>query len=315
MQPAELLIGADELMPGAPERGLPLALVDLDRAAATARTVALPPVPVIGVGNAQHPLAATLDAVIEPPVSVASVIAGVARQPHAAAVIVQLLRATAGLAPRQALLMESISYGLLQGSAGFSAWLAARAPGAPRAAPGRVRIERSGDELRLTLDRPEARNAIDVAMRDALHEALTVAALDPALRAIALRGNGTCFCVGGDLDEFGSARDPAAAHLVRCLRLPATLLVECGARLHVRAHGASIGAGVEMAAFAAQVSATPDAWFQLPELSMGLLPGAGGTVSVPRRIGRQRAVLLMLSGRRINAQTALRWGLIDAIEP
>jgi enoyl-CoA hydratase/carnithine racemase len=83
---------------------------------------------------------------------------------------------------------------------------------------------------------------------------------------------------------------------------------------HVHVQGACVGAGLEMAAFAARLIATPEAWFQLPELAMGLIPGAGGCVSVPRRIGRQRAALMFLSGRRINAATALRWGLIDAIE-
>jgi enoyl-CoA hydratase len=75
-----------------------------------------------------------------------------------------------------------------------------------------------------------------------------------------------------------------------------------------------VGAGLEIAAFAARLTASPNAWFQLPELAMGLIPGAGGCVSVPHRIGRQRATLMMLSGRRISAITALHWGLIDAIE-
>jgi enoyl-CoA hydratase/carnithine racemase len=70
---------------------------------------------------------------------------------------------------------------------------------------------------------------------------------------------------------------------------------------------------LEIAAFGNRVTATSNAWFQLPELVMGLIPGAGGCVSVPRRIGRQRAALMILSGRRVNAATALHWGLIDAI--
>jgi enoyl-CoA hydratase/carnithine racemase len=62
------------------------------------------------------------------------------------------------------------------------------------------------------------------------------------------------------------------------------------------------------------VVASEDAWFQLPELSMGLIPGAGGTLSLPRRIGRQRTAWLALSGVRLDAATALRWRLVDAIE-
>ena len=65
--------------------------------------------------------------------------------------------------------------------------------------------------------------------------------------------------------------------------------------------------------FGSHVTASPKAWFQLPELKYGLIPGAGGTVSLPRRIGRQRTAYLALSMKKISAQTALHWGLIDDI--
>jgi enoyl-CoA hydratase/carnithine racemase len=68
-----------------------------------------------------------------------------------------------------------------------------------------------------------------------------------------------------------------------------------------------------MAAWAGRFTAASDAWFQLPELAMGVLPGAGGCVSLTRRIGRQRTALLVLSGKRITARTALDWGLVDQI--
>ncbi|MFN3798403.1 MAG: enoyl-CoA hydratase/isomerase family protein, partial [Sphingobium yanoikuyae] len=74
-----------------------------------------------------------------------------------------------------------------------------------------------------------------------------------------------------------------------------------------------VGSGLEMAAFAGQITASADAWFHLPELAMGIIPGAGGCVSLSRRIGRQRAALMILSGKRINARTALGWGLVDTI--
>ena len=70
-----------------------------------------------------------------------------------------------------------------------------------------------------------------------------------------------------------------------------------------------------MAAFAGRVEARADSWFQLPELKYGLLPGAGGTVSLPRRIGRQKTAYMALSMRRISASLALEWGLVDAIVP
>ena len=177
-----------------------------------------------------------------------------------------------------------------------------------------VSIERNGAIWTVVLDRPQARNAIDCALRDELYEAFTLAALDPEVRSIKLRALGQAFCVGADLDEFGTTRDPAQAHLIRSRTLPAKAIAPRASILDVHAQGACVGAGLEMAAFAARFTASRCAWFQLPELSMGLIPGAGGCVSVPSRIGRQRAALLILSGRRINAETALSWGLIDMIQ-
>ena len=292
----------------------PLGLVDLQACPADIRIGSLPPFPLIGLGEATHPLAPTLDAVVESPVSAEALVRQIARAPRAAAVAAQLLRALEGLPPHRALQFESACYGLLQGSEEHARWLAARAA-SPRqsAAAGRVVVDRRGAELSIALDRPLSRNAIDRVMRDELVEAFSVAAADPGVRSIKLRALGAAFSVGGDLEEFGTTRDPAMAHLIRSRSLPALSIGARAALLDVHVQGACIGAGLEIAAFAARVTASPQAWFQLPELSMGLIPGAGGCVSVPRRIGRQRATLMILSGRRINAETALHWGLIDRI--
>lgn len=75
-----------------------------------------------------------------------------------------------------------------------------------------------------------------------------------------------------------------------------------------------LGSGLEMAAFCGWVSARDDAVFGLPELALGLIPGAGGTVSITRRIGRWRTAYLVLSGRTVGAATALSWGLVDEVE-
>ena len=292
----------------------PLGFVDLQACTADIRIGSLPPFPLIGLGDATHPLASALDAVVESPVSVEALVRQVKQAPHAAAVAVQLLRGIEGLPTDRALQFESSCYGLLQGSEEHARWLAARAA-LPRqsAAAGRVVVDRCGAELRILLDRPLSRNAIDRAMRDRLIEAFSVAAADPEVRSIKLRALGAAFSVGGDLDEFGTTRDPATAHLIRSRSLPALAIGARADILDAHVQGACVGAGLEIAAFAARLTASSQAWFQLPELSMGLIPGAGGCVSVPRRIGRQRTLLMILSGRRINAQTALRWGLIDAI--
>ena len=292
----------------------PLGFVDLQACPADIRIGSLPPFPLIGLGDATHPLAPALDAVVESPVSAESLVRQIAGAPRAAALAAQLLRGIEGLPSDRALQFESSCYGLLQGSEEHARWLATRAasPG-QSAAAGRVVVDRCGAELHVVLDRPLSRNAIDRVMRDQLVEAFSVAAADPEVRSIKLRALGAAFSVGGDLEEFGTTRDPAMAHLIRSRSLPA---LSIGARadiLDAHVQGACIGAGLEIAALAARLTASSRAFFQLPELSMGLIPGAGGCVSVARRIGRQRTLLMILSGRRINAQTALRWGLIDAI--
>ena len=80
-------------------------------------------------------------------------------------------------------------------------------------------------------------------------------------------------------------------------------------------HGACVGAGIETPAAAGRVVARPDAYFRLPEVAMGLIPGAGGTASIPRRIGRRRACYTAVTGWDVDAATALAWGLVDAVEP
>ena len=305
-------IEAQRLWPGEAPWQEPIAFVDLAPGGEPPAALALPPCPVIGLGDREHPLAAMLDAVIEPPVGAEALARSVLAAPQAAAVTVQLLRLLPALPAGQALTAESLAYAVLQGSAEHAAWRAARTP-EPPGLPGRVLVERDGAALTVTLDRPDAGNAIDRAMRDALHEALSLAALDTEIAAIHLRANGKAFSLGAELAEFGTTTDPATAHAIRACTLPAAAAARCADRMEVHVQGACIGAGLELAAWAGRVTASPDAWFQLPELAMGILPGAGGCVSLSRRIGRQRTALMILSGRRIGARQALGWGLVDEL--
>ncbi|MBV8805284.1 MAG: enoyl-CoA hydratase/isomerase family protein, partial [Sinobacteraceae bacterium] len=283
---ADLLIEPSRGWLTATDSWRPLGIVDLSACPENLQLQALPPYPVIGLGDPAHPFAAALDAIVEPPVSVDALIRQVTRAPQAAATAVQLLRALDGLPVDRALQLESMCYGLLQGSAEHAAWLASRAQvrgnRASREAvvehrepaAARLIVERHDSVLHLVLNRPEARNAIDRDLRDQLFEAFTLATLDPDISAIQLRAVGPAFSIGGDLEEFGTTRDPATAHLIRSRTLPALALAGCAEILDVHVRGACVGAGVEMAAFARRVSAAPDAWFQLPELAMGLIPGA-----------------------------------------
>ena len=150
-------------------------------------------------------------------------------------------------------------------------------------------------------------------LRDELYAALSIAIIDDSVDSVVFRGNGPSFCSGGDLGEFGSRSDPATAHITRLARSPARLIHQLGGRIEVHTHGSTLGGGIEMAAFASHVVAHPDTIVALPEIGLGLIPGAGGTVSLTRRIGRQRTAALGLTGRSIDAATALDWGLVDEI--
>jgi enoyl-CoA hydratase/carnithine racemase len=242
--------------------------------------------------------------------------AAVERSPRAAITCGQLLRQTAALDTGGGLAAEAAAYSLLLGGPEFARWLGAR--GEPRhrepsAEP--VRVSRDGSRLRIVLDDPGRRNAFSVRLRESLLDALLVGEADETIESVELSGAGPAFCSGGDLDEFGAATDLAAAYLVRLSRAPWRVIDRIAAKVTVMAHGACIGAGIEMAAYAGRIAAAPDAFFALPEVGMGLVPGAGGSVSVPRRIGRWRAAWLMLTGERLPAATALRWGLVDEIVP
>jgi enoyl-CoA hydratase/carnithine racemase len=238
-----------------------------------------------------------------------------ARNPEAAAVLLDVLRRTEELSVDAALEIESRAYSGLLGGSEFGEWLGRRGPmPLPESGPEPVLLERDGDELLVTLNRPEVHNAYTAAMRDALVEALELALLDPVLQ-VTLRGAGRSFCSGGDLAEFGTTPDPETAHAIRMERSAARLLARLSARTTVQLKGACTGAGIELAAFGGHVAAAPRTFFRLPEVGMGLIPGAGGTVSIPRRIGRRRTAYLALTGVRLHARDALAWGLVDELVP
>ncbi len=240
--------------------------------------------------------------------------AAVSRSPRAAITCGRLLRQTAALDTAGGLAAEAAAYSLLLGGSEFARWLSARGARrrhAPAAEP--VQVSRDGGRLSIVLDDPGRRNAFSTRMREALLDALLVGEADESIESVQLSGAGPAFCSGGDLDEFGAADDLVAAYLVRLSRAPWQVIDRIAPKVTVLAHGACIGAGIEMTAYAGRVVAAPDAFFALPEVRMGLVPGAGGSVSVPRRIGRWRAAWLMLTGDRLPATMALRWGLIDEI--
>ena len=228
------------------------------------------------------------------------------RAPRAACVAALLVRRESS-----SLVAESLAYSLLQSGPEFRAWLErrGRAPGVPDPHDARLRVD--GDGRCITLTRARRGNALDVRMRDALCDALDALAHDDG--PITVDAEGASFCTGGDLDEFGTAPAPVDAHLVRLARSPALRFARLGDRMTVHLHGHALGSGIELAAFASRVLAAPDTRIGLPELDLGLIPGAGGTVSIVRRIGRRRFLELLVRGQTIDAPTARDWGLVDQV--
>ncbi|MBY0400422.1 enoyl-CoA hydratase/isomerase family protein [Myxococcota bacterium] len=276
-------------------------------------------------------LAAACDVRLPSRVELDPFCAGFEKTPVAALAFVQLLRAQAA-APHgssslaeiaRGLAAESFVYSTLQSGPEFHAWLASRRARRAARAPGlfgtrgpsepACLLDREENRLELRLNCPKRHNAFSRSLRDALCEGLAVALADPTIDEVVLRGEGESFCSGGDLDEFGSFPDPATAHAVRTTRSPALLVARLAGRIRSEIHGACIGAGIELPAFTDHVVAAEDTFIELPEVRLGLVPGAGGTVSITRRIGRQRTAWLGLSGRRIDARTALDWGLVDEV--
>ncbi len=238
----------------------------------------------------------------------------VAASPLACLGLVQLLRTSLARTIYEGLVAESLVYSTLQAGPEFRAWITAheRRAGEPSHEPA-VLATREGALLALRLNRPEKRNAFSAAMRDGLCEALRLALADGEIERIELSGAGAAFCSGGDLDEFGTLPDPATAHAIRSTRNAAWLLSQCAPRVVSRVHGACVGAGIELPALGRRIVARADPRFLLPEVGMGLVPGAGGTVSLPRRIGRQRTAQLALTRAPLGVERALAWGLIDEV--
>ncbi|KAA0111212.1 enoyl-CoA hydratase/isomerase family protein [Mycolicibacterium sp. P1-5] len=240
------------------------------------------------------------------------------RWPHASAVCDDVLRSVDVTGPAlPGIITESLAYSTLQAGPEFARWLDSRGPAALPDMPDPVLAERDGGTLRIKFNRPQRHNAFSTDARALLLEALTVALVDDTVTEVVLGGNGASFCSGGDLGEFGTFADPATAHLARTRHSPALALDQLTRRLgqgcRAEIHGRVLGSGLEMTSFCGWVSCRSDAVLGLPELALGLIPGAGGTVSITRRIGRWRTAYLVLSGRTIDPTTALAWGLVDEV--
>ena len=210
------------------------------------------------------------------PAAVERLRAAVSRSPRAAIACGQLLRQTAGLDVPAGLAAEAAAYSLLLGGPEFARWLDER--GAPRhraPAASPVLVSRDGDRLSITLNDPARRNAFSAGLREALLDALLVAEADSSVSSVALSGAGPAFCSGGDLDEFGTAKDLVAAYLVRLSRAPWRVIDRLASKVTVFAHGACVGAGTEMAAYAGRLVASRTRSSSCPRCEWAWSPALG----------------------------------------
>ena len=289
--------------------GIAAVIVELGDDTGDDLAAALTSLPVVAVGHGPN-AGPGWDVATPDPTDVAS---GVAASPRAAVLSAQVLRGAGTRSTEEGLIVESFAYATLQAGPEFASWLAEQGRRVRNDDTPRVRVDDHDGIAVITLDRPRLRNLLDARMRDELVDCLRALQLDPS-RPIRLVGAGPAFCAGGDPAEFGTVADPTTAHLIRSSANVAPWLAAVGPRTTAVVHGPCVGAGVELAAFCHRVTAAPDSRFRLPETRMGLMPGAGGTVSVPARIGRQRTLEWLLNGLEIDATTALDWGLVDEID-
>jgi enoyl-CoA hydratase/carnithine racemase len=181
--------------------------------------------------------------------------------------------------------------------------------------PSAVIYEKEGPLAIVALNRPKMLNAYNVEMRDDLYEILCAVRDDPEVRVMILRGEGSAFSTGGDVSEFGSAPSPTKAREIRWRRNVWGTLLNLSQPTIAAVHGFTVGGGMEMALLCDMCIAADDTIFFLPETGLGMIPGVGGTQTAPRAIGLGRALDMVLTGKRINAEEARSIGLANRVVP
>lgn len=174
--------------------------------------------------------------------------------------------------------------------------------------------ERRGNVLIITINRPEARNAVNSAVSTAVGDALQMAQDDPEVRALVLTGAGESFCAGADLKAIARGENlfhpdhpewGFAGYVRHFIDKPTIAAV----------NGTALGGGTELALASDLVVARESAVFGLPEVKRGLIAGAGGVFRIVEQLPRKVALELLFTGEPITAAEALRWGLINEVVP
>ncbi|SDS50387.1 enoyl-CoA hydratase/isomerase family protein [Actinopolymorpha singaporensis] len=178
------------------------------------------------------------------------------------------------------------------------------------------RVDEAGQVAELSLDRPEALNAVSTAQAEAITRAATSLAADRRVRAVVL--SSACekaFCVGADLKERNTFDDEDLWRQRPVIRRLFGSVLDLPMPVIAAVHRYALGGGFELALSCDLIVADETAVFGLPEVSVGLVPGGGGTQLLARRVGWSRAGDLILTGRRVDAAEADRLGVVDRLVP
>ncbi|GAA1689854.1 enoyl-CoA hydratase/isomerase family protein [Streptomyces yatensis] len=177
-----------------------------------------------------------------------------------------------------------------------------------------VAVRRDGFVAELVLDRPKAMNAVSSEMARCITAACAALSEDRDVRAVVLTStHERAFCVGADLKERNSLSDAEMQRHRPVSRAAYTGVLELPMPAIAAVHGFALGGGFELALSCDVIVADPTAVVGLPEVSVGVIPGGGGTQLLPRRVGAARAAELIFSARRVAAAEAHELGLVDRL--
>jgi len=177
-------------------------------------------------------------------------------------------------------------------------------------------FEKRAEVAYVTLNRPKVLNVYNIQMRDELYQVLGAIRDDSEVRVVVFSGAGDkAFCAGADLSEFLGAPSPVIARRVRFGRDLWSLFLQMPQPLIAACHGFVLGSGLEIALCCDIRIASPDARFGVPELRLGIIPAAGGTQTLPRIVGRAKALEMLLTDRWVAGEEAREIGLVNMVVP
>lgn len=174
-------------------------------------------------------------------------------------------------------------------------------------------VRTDGAVARITLNRPDKLNALTIDAYRELGEALAAFANMTTIRVIVLSGAGRAFAAGADIDQYVGMSADGLRAFIDTSRETVDRFAACPQPIVAAVHGFAIGGGFELVLACDLVIAAENARFGLPEATLGLLPGGGGTQRLTRLVGRLRANELIMTGRLITAAEAMSWGLVNRL--